>query len=309
MLQTDTEAAAELRACLLRPLPEIPSKYFYDDRGSALFDEITRLPEYYPTRTEEALLESVAASVIDRVRPRELAEIGSGVGRKIRLLLDEMRVRHLAERCVLFDINELFLASSIRRLRREYPSLDVRGVVGDFVRGVEGLGTGGARLVLFLAGTIGNLLPAEAARLVRQVRAQMEAGDAFLVGFDLVKSKARLEAAYNDAAGVTAAFNLNILSAVNDRFDANFDLDDFEHVAFYDERHARIEMRLRARRACRVRVFDLELSFARGDEILTEVSCKYTRESVEALAGAGGLVLDRLFTDPEHLFGLGLMRR
>lgn len=295
-----------------RPLPSLPCKYFYDDRGSALFEGITRLPEYYQTRTEEKLLASCADEVVATVHPRELVELGSGIGRKIRLLLDRLDRRGLLERCVLFDINRRFLEGSVRELRRSYPRLDARGVVGDFTRDLRALGRGrGARLVLFLAGTVGNLHPGDLPGFFRSVAAILQPGDALLLGVDLVKSKARLEAAYNDAAGVTALFNKNILQVVNDRLGADFDIAAFDHVAFYDTRNAWIEMRLRANRAMRVRVRrpGLDLTFARGDEIRTELSCKYSRRSLLARLQGTGLALRRWYRDNERLFALALLSR
>ena len=308
---SDTASARELRDALLEPLPRIPSKYFYDDRGSELFEQITRVPEYYPTRTEEAILEADASRIIQAVRPRELVELGSGAGRKIRMLLDAMAREDLLERCLLLEFNELFLLDSLTRLQASYPDLDLRGIRGDFERDLVKLGEGGDRLILFLAGTIGNLLPEDAARFVERIARQMSPGDGFLVGVDLVKDKARLDAAYYDALGVTAAFNLNILTVVNREFDADFAPDAFEHVAFFDVEKKRIEMRVRATRPSHVRVAaaDVDLDFAAGDEILTEVSCKYTRNSASALAAVGGLVLEGWFTDPEQLFALALMRK
>ncbi|MHC5011023.1 MAG: L-histidine N(alpha)-methyltransferase [Planctomycetota bacterium] len=306
----DQSAIAELRQALQRDLPEIPSKYLYDERGGRLFDEITRLPEYYPTRTEEAILEASAERILDLVEPRRLAELGSGSGRKIRILLDAMGRRGLRESCLLFDISESMLRESEARLREEYPGLDVLGIAGDFEGDLNRLGAGGDRLILFLAGTIGNLLPDAATRFVTDVRGQMVAGDGFLVGFDLVKDTARLEAAYNDAQGVTEAFNRNILSVVNARFDADFEPEAFDHVSFYDEAQARIEMRLRARHPMRVeiRAVDVVLDLAAGDEIRTEVSCKYTRASVEDILAGTGLHIGAWFTDAEGLFALGLLQ-
>jgi L-histidine N-alpha-methyltransferase len=304
--------AEEVRRGLLeRPLPSLPSKYFYDDRGSALFDEITRLPEYYQTRTEEAILESFADELVAFVRPRELVELGSGVGRKVRLLLDAMRCRGLLERCVLLDISEGTLVESALRLGTDYDGLDVRGVVGDFLADLDTLGPGGDRMALFLASTIGNLYPDQVPLFLRAMARQLAPGDCFLVGLDLVKDEAQLHAAYNDAAGVTAEFNRNILCVVNQRLEADFAPEGFEHVAFYDPVQAWIEMRLRASRQMRVRVrlAGLDLVYRPGDEIRTEVSCKYTRDSFEARLGGTGLRLDRWYTDPEQLFACALLRR
>ena len=311
MQSIDPAELERLVAALSRPLPELPSKYFYDERGAELFEQITRQPEYYPTRTETALLEAHADAIVERVQPRELAEIGSGVGRKIRLLLDSMQRAGLLERAAMLEINELFLQSSAERLRALYPGLAVRGLVGDFGHDLDRLGPGGSRLILFLAGTIGNLHPKSVPGFLRDVAAQMEPGDGFLVGLDLVKDIDRLEAAYNDRRGVTAAFNLNILDSVNRRFGTRFARDAFEHVAFFDRTNSWIEMRLRALRPSAVEIpgTDLSLEFRSGDEIRTELSCKYTRESIEAHAATAGLVVDRWFTDPEELFALALLRR
>ena len=304
--------AREVREGLLkRPLPTLPSKYFYDDRGSALFEEITRLPEYYPTRTEEAILETIADEVIDEAGPRELCELGSGVGRKVRLLLDAMKTRGLLERCVLLDISEGFLVDSARQLDVDYPALEVRGIVGDFTVDLPALGPGGHRLALLLAGTMGNLHPDQVPPFLRALARQLAPGDAFLVGLDLVKDERRLHAAYNDSAGITAEFNRNILRVVNAVLGANFEPEAFAHVAFYDRERAWIEMRLRATRDMNVKVpgAGLELGYCAGDEIRTELSCKYTRPSFLTRVRGTGLALSRWFTDPESLFASALLRR
>jgi L-histidine N-alpha-methyltransferase len=305
--------AAEVRAGLLqRPLRCLPSKYFYDDRGSALFEQITELPEYYQTRTEEAILERVAGGVVEAARPVELCELGSGVGRKVRLLLHAGRSLGTLKRCVLLDINATVVAESARSLEGDYPGLCVRGLVGDFQHDLPALGPGGGRLALLLAGTIGNLHPErELPGFLHAVARQLAPGDTFLVGLDLVKDRKRLEAAYNDAAGVTAEFNRNILRVVNAGLDADFDPDAYEHVAFYDREHAWIEMRLRARSDQRVHVPDaeLDLTLRRGEEIRTELSCKYTRRSFEARLARTGLRLESFMRDDESLFALALLRR
>ena len=303
--------AEEVRRGLLAPLPTLPCKYFYDDRGSRLFEEITRLPEYYLTRTEDGLLEAIADEVIGVARPRELVELGSGAGRKIRVLLDAMGRAGLLERCLLLDINETFLNLAVDTLAATYPALQVRGIRGDFIDDLSALGPGGGRMALFLASTIGNLHPAEVPPFFRRVAAALAPGDSMLLGVDLVKDKARLEAAYDDAAGVTAQFNRNILRVVNERLGGTFDPEGFDHVAFYDESNAWIEMRLRARRPMTVRVAacGLTVRFERGEDIRTELSCKYTRESLEARLRRTGLRLRRWFTDTEELFGLALLER
>jgi L-histidine N-alpha-methyltransferase len=307
--EIDSEAElAVLRRDLGRPLPRIDSKYFYDDRGSHLFEEITRLPEYYQTRTEEALIESIADSLIALARPRELVELGSGAGRKIHLLLDSMQRQQLLESCMLLDINETFLTDSAERLATDFPGMQVRGVVGDFLHDLGSIGSGRNRLFLFFAGTIGNLHPGELPAFLAEVRSALSEGDSFLVGLDLVKDPARLEAAYNDSAGVTADFNRNILRVVNRRFGADFEVDAFEHLAFWEPERQWIEMRLRASRSSAVSLGADQLHFATGDEIRTELSCKFTRSSFEAVLGGTGLDLWRWYTDPEELFALALLR-
>jgi L-histidine N-alpha-methyltransferase len=303
---------AEVREGLLRrPLPELPCKYFYDERGSELFEEITRLPEYYPTRTETAILAAHAAEIVDAVAPLELAELGSGAGRKIRFFLDAMRSRERLESVLLLEINEAYLRESVSRLQADYPEARVSGVTGDFVSDLGALGPGGDRLLLFLAGTIGNLHPDEVPAFFETAAGVLAPGDGFLVGVDLVKDEARLHAAYNDSRGVTAEFNRNILRVLNARLGASFDPSDFEHRAFYDAERQWIEMRLRARRRVSVRIpaADLTLRLEPGDEIRTELSCKYTRESFVARLRGSGLTLERWFTDPEVLFASALLRR
>lgn len=304
--------AAEVRGGLTARDRWLPCKYFYDDRGSALFDTITNLPEYYQTRTEESLLETIADEVIDAVKPAELVELGSGVGRKIRLLLRSMEKKQLLQSCLVFDINERFLERSAGELSRAFAGLAVRGIAGDFTKDLSAIGRGGRRrMVIFLAGTVGNLHPSEVPPFFRRVQGLLEPGDAFLLGVDLVKSPTVLEAAYNDAAGVTAQFNLNILEVINRRLGADFDLASFRHIAFYDRERAWIEMRLRAVRPSHVNIpaAGVSVSFREGDEIRTEISCKYTRASLEKLLPETGLQIARWFTDPNNLFGLALLSR
>jgi len=305
--------AAEVRAGLLRrPLRELPCKYFYDERGSALFERITELPEYYPTRTETQILAAHAADIVEAVAARELAELGSGSGRKIRFFLDAMRRRSRLESVVLLEIAEAYLHESVAQLQADYPEARVRGVVGDFVHDLPALGrSGGGRLLLFLAGTVGNLHPDALPAFFGRAACTLAPGDGFLVGVDLVKDPARLHAAYNDAAGVTAEFNRNILRVLNARLSGDLRPADFEHVAFYDPERQWIEMRLRARRPVRawLRLAGLELRLSAGEEIRTELSCKYTRETFERRLAGSGLVIERWLTDPERLFACVLLRR
>jgi L-histidine Nalpha-methyltransferase len=307
---SNTGMAAEVRRALSGWPPALPSKYFYDQAGMRLFEQITELPEYYLTRTEWSILSRRADSIIDLVRPRELVEIGSGTSAKLRLLLDAMARRRLLRRCVLLDINARALRASARALAQRYRGLQTRQVVADFQAGFDGLGPGGARLLCFLGSTIGNLEPEEVPAFLRRLRQHLAEGDALLLGVDLVKDRARLEAAYNDAAGVTARFNLNLLRVMNRRLGATFELDAFEHVAFYDRERAWIEMRVRALRSTRASLggAGLDLTLERGDEVRTEISCKYTRASLTALLPAASLRLDAWMTDPEELFALALLR-
>jgi L-histidine N-alpha-methyltransferase len=303
--------ADEVRRGLTARDPWLPCKYFYDDRGSELFERITRLPEYYQTRTEEALLERIADDVIARTAPTELVELGSGAGRKIALLLEAMVRAGRSARLVLFDINALFVDASTRRIAARFPEADVLGITGDFTADLARLGPGGGRLAVFLAGTVGNLHPEDVPRFLTRVARQLEPGDGLLVGVDLVKDIARLEAAYNDAEGVTAEFNRNILQHLNAALGADFEPQSWEHVAFYDEARAWIEMRLRATRDCLVRIPEagVERAFRAGDEISTEISCKYTRGSLEGMLPGTGLALDAWYTDPERLFALALLKK
>ena len=294
---------------LLRPLPTINSKYFYDDRGSELFEEITRLPEYYQTRTEEALLETIAAEIAAGTHARQLVELGSGAGRKIRLLLDAIAHSGRLEGCVLLDINQTFVLLSAQRLAADYPGIEVVGWVGDFVHDIGAIGSGPERLFVFLAGTVGNLDPTERARFLSDIRSVLGPRDAFLVGLDLDKDAQRLEAAYNDRAGVTAEFNRNILRVLNRSFGTDFKDEAFEHVAFYDTKRRWIEMRLRATRPMFVHLAEGRfLRLDAGAEIRTEISCKFTRSSFQQSLAGTGLRLSRWFSDPDDLFALALIR-
>lgn len=304
------DETATVRAGLLRPLPELDARFFYDDRGSELFEQITGLPEYYPTRTEIGILEANADAIVVAAGAEELAELGSGAGRKIRLLLDAMARTGQLKRCAMFDINASFLQASVERLRDSYPGVQVDGVVGNFLQDLACLGPGGRRMVILLAGTIGNLEPARAAVFLKDIQAHLGDGDSFLVGIDLVKSRELLEAAYNDAQGVTARFNLNILAAVNRRFDTRFVVEDFEHHAFWDEAQSRIEMRLRAIRATEwcLPGGGEPMQLEAGGEIRTEFSCKYTRAMLDSRAAAADLRVTGWWTDPQEWFALALLK-
>src|SRR3954451_18344250 len=297
---------------LTKPFKEIPPKHFYDTDGSRLFEQIMGLPEYYPTRTERSILEANAASLIAATHAAELVELGSGVPTKTLLLLDAMRDAGTLDRYVPFDVSEVVLCESAKLLVERYPGMRVFGVVGDFERHLDALPQAeGPRVIVFLGGTIGNFLPGTRQRFLRSLGQQLRPEDRILLGTDLVKDPAVLEAAYNDAAGVTAAFNRNILAVLNRELDADFDLSSFEHVAFYDRENEWIEMRLRALRSLDVHVrrLGLDLHFANREELRTEISAKFNRPRLEADFAAAGLRMHEFLTDPEGLFALTLAAR
>jgi L-histidine N-alpha-methyltransferase len=309
--------ADDLRAALrsdaergLRSTPkDIPPKWFYDARGSQLFDDITRLPEYYPTRRERAILVERAAEIADVTRADTLVELGSGTSDKTRILLDALRDAGTLTRFVPFDVSEQTLRDAAAAVHRDYPSLVVHAVVGDFEHHLGTIPDGGRRVVAFLGGTIGNLLPAARAEFLLEIATGLGPDDYLLLGVDLVKDIDRLEAAYDDAQGVTAEFNKNVLTVMNRELDADFDPARFDHVAVFDKANSYIEMRLRAVDAhtVHVRALELEVPFAAGEEMRTEVSAKFTREQVADELAAAGLQLVRWWTDDD--FALLLARR
>jgi L-histidine Nalpha-methyltransferase len=308
---TAARMAAEVRAGLTaQPMKRLPCAWFYDDVGSGLFDRITRLPEYYLTRTEDRILAAVVPALVGSLKPEELLELGSGMGTKIRRFLDAMQRLGTLRRCVLVDVSAETLEASAHALGSDYPGLEVTGLVGDFTHDLARAPRGRARLGLFLGSTIGNLPHAEQPAFLRALRGTLAPGEAFLVGYDLAKDPAVLHAAYNDAAGVTAAFNLNILRVVNARLGGDLDPNAFAHRAFYDAEQGWIEMRLTSLRAqkARLRALDMDLTLAAGEEIRTEVSCKHTRPGVEASLVGTGLRLERWLTDADGWFALALLR-
>ncbi len=300
--------AADVRAGLTAVPKTLPSKWFYDERGSALFDEITRLPEYYPTRAERAALEQCADQVAALCPAEVLIELGSGTSDKTRLLLAALRRRGTLRRFVPFDVDPTILATAAAALEAELPGLLVEPVVGDFERDLGRLPTQGRRLIAFLGSTIGNFEPGPRARFLRSVREVLKPGDALLLGTDLVKDSDRLVAAYDDAAGTTAAFNRNVLAVLRRELGAEVEPDDFDHIAVWDADQEWMEMRLRARRDLLVRIpsIGLVVSFARGEDVRTEVSAKFTRKRVQDELAAAGLRLDKWWTDPQGDIALSL---
>lgn len=306
----DVEAmAAEVRAGLASAPPTLPSKYFYDARGAALFDAITELPEYDLMRNEDSILAAHADEIARLVRPREILELGSGSGRKTTRLVDAALAAGRLEALSLFDVHREGLSDALTRFGAAAPRLALHGIVGDFTRDLVRIAPADERLVLFLGSTIGNLDPErEAPALFASVARTLGRGGAFLCGFDLEKDRREVVAAYDDAAGVTAEFNRNILRVVNARLGATFQPGAFDHVALYDEARGWIEMRLRARRAMEVAIARADFTFRceAGAEIRTEISAKWTRERVERTARGSGLTLARWFTDPRGRFADGL---
>ena len=297
---------ADVLAGLTSSPKELPPKWFYDERGSSLFDEITRLPEYYPTSRERRILGERAPEIADLTKANTLVELGSGSGEKTRLLLDAMRSAGHLRRYVPFDVSERALRESVARIAGEYPGLEVHGVVGDFERHLGPLPEGRRRMLAFLGSSIGNLTGEARARFLSGLRDLLAPSEALLLGADLVKNVARLEAAYNDAAGVTAEFNRNVLAVLNRELRADFDLARFVHVARFDREHEWIEMLLRSDcdQIVRFAALDLEVRFAAGEEMRTEVSDKFRRRGLEAELEAAGFEPVCFWTDPAGDFAL-----
>jgi L-histidine Nalpha-methyltransferase len=306
---------ADARAGLTATPKALPPKWFYDAAGSELFEKITALPEYYPTRAEREILQAEAAQIAAASRAATLVELGSGSSEKTRLLIDALRAAGTLRRYVPVDVSEQALLGAASALFSDYPGLEVDGVVSDFDdyldpgagEGAGGL-DGGPRLIAFLGSTIGNLLPAERASFLARIRSGLGSGDALLLGTDLVKDPAVLVAAYDDEAGVTAAFNKNVLAVLNHELGADFDLDNFEHVARWDPDQEWIEMRLRTAgpQTVRLPAIDLTVSFDDGEEMRTEISAKFRREGVAAELTAAGFRQEHWWTDRQRRFGLSL---
>lgn len=286
----------------------LPPKWFYDERGSALFEEITRLEEYYPTRREREILTARAPEIAALTGARTLLELGAGSGEKTRLLLDALN--GTLRSYVPVDVSGDFLEEAAAGIAADHPDLTVRAVVADYEQHLHLLPNGDRRLVAFLGGTIGNMPPAARVGFLGGLRATMSGGDFLLLGADLVKDTGRLVRAYDDAAGVTAEFNRNVLHVINRELDADFDAAAFEHVARWDEAGEWIEMRLRSTRDQQVRVrgLDLRVSFAAGEEMRTEISAKFRRERLESELGSAGLELAAFWTDAAGDFSLTLAR-
>ena len=287
---------------------ELPPKWFYDERGCELFDEITRLSEYYPTRREREILSACAGDIAAITSAQTLIELGSGTSEKTRILIRALCAHGHLRRFVPFDVSEPTLRGAARTIEGEFPGLSVHAVVGDFDRHLDTIPDGDRRLIAFLGGTIGNFGPEDRAWFLKEVVASMDDDDHLLVGFDLVKDVRRLEAAYNDARGVTAEFNRNVLRVINRELRANFEVEAFEHVAFFDHSEEWIEMRLRSRceQTARISELDLDVAWDAGEEVRTEISAKFRREGAERELVAAGLVPVGWWTDAAGDFGIAL---
>jgi len=302
---------ADVRTGLTSEPRQLPPVYFYDDRGSRLFDEITRLPEYYPTRSERSILDAHAKDMVLQADADVLIELGAGTCEKSRVLLDAMQSCGRLGRYVPLDVSDTTLWAAATSLAQEYPGLRVQAVVGDFHQHLDRLGGGDRRLFAFLGGTIGNLDPDQRSRFLGDLAAAMVPGDRLLLGTDLVKDRGRLVRAYDDAAGVTAEFNRNVLHVLNRELGADFVPARFEHVARWNEPDQRIEMWLRSRDDCRIRVadLDLELDFAAGNEMLTEISVKFSPDSLEAELAGSGFEVEAMWPSDGDEFLLTMARR
>ena len=299
----------DVRRGLGAPQKYLYPKYLYDATGSLLFEQITELPEYYPTRTELAILCAQREDILRRAAPHELLELGSGASTKVRTLLDARRDVNTPGRYVAFDVSESIVRAAGDDLLERYPDLELHGVIGDFERHLDLVPPAvGRRLVLFLGSTLGNLEQPEQRAMLSEVRKLLAPGDSLLLGIDLVKDVTVLEAAYNDDAGVTAAFSRNILCVINNALHADFDPNDFCHSAHFNPDAARIEIRLYTDRAHSVRIADLDMTvdFAKGEPIWTENSHKFTKESATAILESSGMAMEAWYTDEREYFGLAL---
>ncbi|MFT5539009.1 MAG: L-histidine N-alpha-methyltransferase [Alphaproteobacteria bacterium] len=311
--ETQDDEGADVVAGLTAPAKSLPCKYFYDAHGSELFDQICDTPEYYPTRTEYAILEASAAEVAKTTGPAELVELGSGAARKTRLLLDAYSVLNANLYFVPIDVSGTMLIDSSRELITHYDDLSIHGIAGTYEQALEALPPtpGRQRLFVFLGSTIGNFDAPQRGRFLGRVFDAMQPGDYFLLGFDRIKDRDVLNAAYNDAQGITAAFNLNILAHLNARFGGDFNLARFNHLAFFNEEKSRIEMHLESQVAQHVRLaaLDLDVNFAAGERIHTEISTKFDADKLATELGAIGFARAADWCDERRWFSLMLLAR
>jgi L-histidine N-alpha-methyltransferase len=303
--------AADVRAGLTRPFKELSPRYFYDERGSALFERITELEEYYPTRCERAILEDKSREICEAAnRPASLIELGSGSARKTQVLLDAMRSAGCLETYCPVDISEEITRETAKRIATEYEGINVRGLVCDFEFDLERVPVEGPRVIALLGGTIGNFAPHQRASFLRLIANLLGPEDRFLLGTDLVKDREAVESAYNDSAGVTAEFNKNVLTVLNRELGANFDVDAFEHVARWDPENLWVDIRLRSldNQVVNVSALDMLVPFGAGEEMRTEISTKFLRTGLEGIYEEAGLELTDWWADPDDLYALSLAR-
>lgn len=305
------ELRKDVRDGLTAPQKWLSPKYFYDDKGSELFEQITVLPEYYPTRTERALIEKHAADIAELTASPVLIELGSGSSEKTTVLLAAGIEHGTLTKYVPQDVSSSALEGAIEQLRQQFPNLEVQGIVSDFTDTLHNLPTGQSRTIAFLGGTLGNLIPEEREVFLKEIADALDAGEHLLLGVGLVIDPAVLVPAYDDAAGVTAQFNRNVLSVINTRLGGNFDPDAFEHVALWNAEDEWIEMRLRARSAQDVHITDLDLDvhFEAGEDLRTEISAKFRREAITAELADAGFGVEHLWSDDDARFALILARR
>ena len=300
----------EIREGLSASQKYIPCKYFYDARGSKLFQEICQLPEYYPTRTEISILRVIAPELMETFAYKDIVELGSGANLKIRILLDAVDKSVRATlRYIPVDINESTVIEASRGLLERYPEVQVLGIVADFTSQLDVIPTERRLMFCFLGSTIGNMGEDETISFLQSISENMKPDDRLLVGFDMVKTRETVEAAYNDSKGVTAEFNKNILNVLNNELNANFDPSHFDHLAFFNEDCNRIEMHLRANRDISVKLnaIDLETELKKGETIHTENSRKFTKKSIGDLASRAGLSIQNWYLDPAGWFSLVVM--
>jgi L-histidine N-alpha-methyltransferase len=303
--------AADVRAGLTRPFKELSPRYFYDERGSELFEQITRLPEYYPTRCEREILEGFSAQICEAANsPAALIELGSGSAEKTRVLMDAMLDACCLKTYCPVDISEAITQETARRIAGEYDTIMVHGLVCDFELDLERIPVAGPRVIALLGGTIGNFEPQQRAGFLRRISNLLGPKDRFLLGTDLVKDRKTLELAYDDPQGVTAEFNKNVLTVLNRELGADFDPDSFEHVARWDDENLWVDIRLRslANQVVHVSHLDMPVPFAAGEEMRTEISTKFVRPGLEGIYAEAGLELTDWWTDAEGLYALSLAR-
>ena len=303
--------AADVRAGLTRPFKELSPRYFYDELGSQLFEQITELDEYYPTRCERAILETEAETICAAAnRPAALIELGSGSARKTRVLLDAMRAAGCLKTYCPVDISEEITRETAEMIAAEYEGISVHGLVCDFELDLERIPVPAPRVIALLGGTIGNFQPQQRAGFLRRIANLLGPEDRFLLGTDLVKDPATLELAYDDPGGVTAEFNKNVLSVLNNELGADFDLDAFEHVARWDPENLWVDIRLRslANQVVNFSSLDMPVPFGAGEEMRTEISTKFARPGLQGIYADAGLELTDWWTDPDGLYALSLAR-